>query len=68
MAQLETAVPKEEMVCGVPKWEAENAADTLMRSFEIKRDAKRLKAALSIIRKRQKDAQAAEGWAGGLKK
>ena len=53
-------------IMGVDKWEAENAADTLIRSFEIKRNGKLLKAALHVLRQRHKDAKKAEGWAGGL--
>ena len=60
--------PKVEKIKGVDKWEAESAADTLMRSFEIKRNKKLLGAALSVIRGRQKDAKQAAGWAGGMDK
>ena len=60
--------PKVEKIKGVDKWEAENAADTLMRSFEIKRNKKLLGAALKVIRDRQTDAKQAAGWAGGLTK
>ena len=55
-------------IMGVDKWEAEGAADTLTRSFEIKKQPKMLSAALKVIRDRQKAAKQALGWAGGLSK
>ena len=61
-----TKEPKVEKILGVDKWEAENAADTLTRSFDIKKQPKMLRAALRVIRDRQKAAKAAMGWAGGL--
>lgn len=64
MAQVEPM--KNPKVMGVDKWEAEAAADTLTRSFEIKKEPKLLKAALKIIRDRQRAAKQALGWAGGL--
>jgi len=64
---METAEPKVEKVIGIDKWEAEGAADTLMRSFEIKKKPKLLSAAMKIIRDKQKAAKQALGWAGGLK-
>lgn len=66
MATDSPAEVKIEKIKGMDKWEAENAADTLMRSFEIKRNKKLLGAALAVIRRRQKDAKQAAGWAGGM--
>ncbi|HIJ71151.1 MAG TPA: hypothetical protein HPP87_07285 [Planctomycetes bacterium] len=62
-AIAEKSPPK---VMGVDQWDAENAADALTRSFEIKKDDKLLKAALKVIRDRQQAAKKALGWAGEL--
>ena len=66
--ELMETIDKPRKVNGIDKWEAESAADTLTRSFEIKKQPKVLAAALKIIRDRQKAAKAALGWAGGLSK
>jgi len=64
MATIET--PKVPKIAGVDKWEAESAADTLSRAFDIKSDPRLLKAALIVIRKRKKNDNKVLGWAGGM--
>lgn len=63
-----TEMSKVEKIGGVDKYDAEYAADTLTKSFEIKKDKKLLAAALTVIRRRQDAAKKALGWAGKLGK
>ncbi len=46
--------PKEKMINGFPEWEAMGFADTIDRALEIKSNPKKLKAAMMVIRQRQK--------------
>lgn len=68
MASTETVkMPEEDLIDGMPKWEVENAADTLIRAFEIKSNKKLFRAALGVIRKKQEANKKVMGWAGNMK-
>ena len=56
----ETMVAEEPKIGGVDKYKVENAADTLVRAEEIKRDKKLLAAARTVINKKLIATQAAK--------
>ncbi|KKL81114.1 hypothetical protein LCGC14_1998010 [marine sediment metagenome] len=43
----------EEKIMGLPKWDVESAADTLVKAEEIKLEPKLFKAASSVVRKKK---------------
>lgn len=63
-----TAMEEPKKINGIDKWEVEDAARTLRRTFEIKQKPKLLSAALGVIRKEQMAGKQALGWAGALTK
>ena len=64
---MPTAVDNPKKIKGIDKWEAENAADTLRRSFEIKANEKLFAAAMVIIDRDIENNIKVKGWAGGMK-
>ena len=67
MGTVTMTEPKVEKIKGVPKWDAEEAARTLTRAFEIRKDKKLLAAAMECLRRERQAATKALGWAGALK-
>ena len=65
--KIATAVDNPKKIKGVDKWEAENAAETLRRSFEIKANEKLFAAAMVIIDRDIANNIKVKGWAGGMK-
>ena len=63
-----TMVETKNKIDGIDKYEVEDAARTLTRAFEIKQNPKLCKAALKVVDKQKKAAQAVQGWAGTLTK
>ena len=59
---------KQDKIDGIDKYEVEDAARTLTRAFEIKQNPKLCKAALKVVDKQKKAAQAVQGWAGNMAK
>lgn len=60
-------VDKPPKINGLDKWEVEEAARTLTRAFEIKQNPKLLAAAMKVVNKQAKAAQAVKGWAGKMR-
>ncbi len=67
MAHPTAMVDNPKKIKGIDKWEAENAADTLRRSFEIKANEKLFAAAMVIIDRDIENNIKVKGWAGGMK-
>lgn len=66
MATIAPEMPKVEKIAGVDKWEAESAARAIEETFEIKAKPKLFNAAMIVLKRKQKAAKKALGWAGRL--
>lgn len=67
MAHATAMVDNPKKIKGIDKWEAESAADTLRRSFEIKANEKLFAAAMVVIDRDIENNIKVKGWAGGMK-
>lgn len=60
--------PKVDKIYGFDKWEVEEAARTLTRTFELKKKPKLFAAALKVVKQTEDAAREVQGWAGNLTK
>jgi len=63
MAEIEKE-PKEEMIAGVRKWQAESACDAILRAEEVKLQPKLFNAAKIVLQRRYEAIQKAKAKLG----